>query len=80
MAARVERISLTSPYELICLFKSGTAPHIDNFGIGDTGRYGTNVLRTNFMLRAEWPLVSDGLNRRLGSRPATAKAINQVLG
>lgn len=33
-----------SQHELICVFKSGTAPHIDNFGLGDTGRYRTNVL------------------------------------
>jgi DNA modification methylase len=33
-----------SQHELICVFKNGTAPHIDNFGLGDTGRYRTNIL------------------------------------
>lgn len=33
-----------SQHELICVFKNGTGPHIDNFGLGDTGRYRTNVL------------------------------------
>lgn len=33
-----------SQHELICVFKNGTAPHIDNFGLGDTGRYRTNLL------------------------------------
>lgn len=33
-----------SQHELVCVFKHGTAPHIDNFGLGDTGRYRTNVL------------------------------------
>jgi hypothetical protein len=33
-----------SQHELICVFKNGTAPHIDNFGLRDMGRYRTNVL------------------------------------
>lgn len=33
-----------SRHELIFVFKSGTAKHINNFGLGDTGRYRTNVL------------------------------------
>jgi DNA modification methylase len=32
-----------SKHELILVFKSGTAPHINNFGLGENGRYRTNV-------------------------------------
>jgi len=32
-----------SQHELIFVWKNGTAPHINNFGLGDTGRYRTNV-------------------------------------
>jgi len=32
-----------SKHELIFVFKVGNAPHINNFGLGDTGRYRTNV-------------------------------------
>lgn len=32
-----------SKHELICVFKVGAAPHINSFGLGDTGRYRTNV-------------------------------------
>ena len=32
-----------SKHELVFVFKVGTAPHINNFGLGDTGRYRTNV-------------------------------------
>ena len=32
-----------SKHELIFVFKVGTEPHINNFGLGDTGRYRTNV-------------------------------------
>jgi DNA modification methylase len=32
-----------SKHELIFAFKVGTAPHINNFGLGDGGRYRTNV-------------------------------------
>ena len=32
-----------SQHELIAVFKVGRAPHINNFGLGDTGRYRTNV-------------------------------------
>ena len=32
-----------SKHELIFAFKNGTAKHINNFGLGDTGRYRTNV-------------------------------------
>ena len=32
-----------SQHELIFVWKSGTAPHINNFGLGDTGRYRSNV-------------------------------------
>jgi len=31
-------------HELVCVFKNGTAPHINNFGLGAQGRYRTNVL------------------------------------
>lgn len=32
-----------SQHELIFVFKNGTAKHINNFGLGETGRYRTNV-------------------------------------
>jgi DNA modification methylase len=32
-----------SKHELVCVFKVGDAPHLNNFGLGDTGRYRTNV-------------------------------------
>jgi DNA modification methylase len=32
-----------SKHELIFVFKKGTAPHTNNFGLGDTGRCRTNV-------------------------------------
>jgi len=32
-----------SKHELIFVFKVGTAPHANNFGLGETGRYRTNV-------------------------------------
>lgn len=32
-----------SKYELVFVFKKGTAPHINNFGRGETGRYRSNV-------------------------------------
>jgi DNA modification methylase len=32
-----------SKHEHICVFKVGTAPHTNSFGLGDTGRYRTNV-------------------------------------
>jgi DNA modification methylase len=32
-----------SKHELIFVFKNGTAPHINNFELGQTGRYRTNV-------------------------------------
>lgn len=32
-----------SKYELVFVFKSGPAPHVNNFGLGDSGRYRTNV-------------------------------------
>ena len=32
-----------SQHELVFVFKKGSAPHINNFGLGDTGRYRTNV-------------------------------------
>lgn len=33
-----------SQHELIFVFKNGTEPHFCSFGLGDTGRYRTNVL------------------------------------
>jgi hypothetical protein len=33
-----------SKHELIAVFKTGRAPHINNFGMGAKGRYRTNVL------------------------------------
>lgn len=32
-----------SKFELVFVFKKGTAPHVNNFGLGDSGRYRTNV-------------------------------------
>jgi DNA modification methylase len=32
-----------SKHELVLVFKIGTAPHTNSFGLGDTGRYRTNV-------------------------------------
>lgn len=32
-----------SKHELVFVFKKGSAAHINNFGLGDTGRYRTNV-------------------------------------
>jgi DNA modification methylase len=32
-----------SKHELIFVYKIGTAPHVNTFGLGDTGRYRTNV-------------------------------------
>jgi len=32
-----------SKHELIFVYKHGTAPHVNSFGLGDTGRYRTNV-------------------------------------
>ena len=32
-----------SQHELIFVFKNGTAPHINNFGLGERGRYRTNL-------------------------------------
>lgn len=32
-----------SKHELVFAFKSGEAPHVNSFGLGDTGRYRTNV-------------------------------------
>lgn len=32
-----------SKHELVFVFKVGTAPHINSFGLGETGRYRTNV-------------------------------------
>jgi DNA modification methylase len=32
-----------SKHELVFAYKVGTAPHINSFGLGDTGRYRTNV-------------------------------------
>jgi DNA modification methylase len=32
-----------SKHELVLIFKVGTAPHVNNFGLGGSGRYRTNV-------------------------------------
>jgi DNA modification methylase len=32
-----------SKHELVFVFKSGNGPHVNNFGLGETGRYRTNV-------------------------------------
>jgi DNA modification methylase len=33
-----------SQHELIAIFKKGSSPHINNFGLGSSGRFRTNVL------------------------------------
>lgn len=33
-----------SKHELVAVFKNGASPHINNFGLGASGRYRTNVL------------------------------------
>jgi DNA modification methylase len=55
-----------SKHELILVFKIGSAAHINTFGLGDTGRYRTNVW--------DYPGVSSfGANRQeeLGMHPTT---------
>lgn len=37
-----------SRHELIFVFKSGRAKHVNNFGLGDAGRYRTNVWEVGF--------------------------------
>lgn len=32
-----------SQHELVFMWKNGTAPHVNNFGLGETGRYRSNV-------------------------------------
>jgi DNA modification methylase len=32
-----------SKHELVCVFKVGDAPHVNSFGLGESGRYRTNV-------------------------------------
>ena len=32
-----------SKHELVFVWKVGTAPHVNSFGLGDTGRYRTNI-------------------------------------
>jgi len=39
----VHCVDYRSKHELIFAFKVGTAPHANNFGLGETGRYRTNV-------------------------------------
>jgi DNA modification methylase len=34
-----------SQHEVVYVFKVGTAPHVNNFGLGERGRYRTNVWR-----------------------------------
>src|SRR3546814_11359075 len=57
-----------SQHELLFVWKAGTAPHINNFGLGDTGRFRTNVWtcppptnmerrRDEFLQRSEERLV-----------------------
>jgi DNA modification methylase len=45
-----------SKHELIFAFKQGTAPHTNSFGLGDTGRYRTNVW--------DYPGISSMSNKR----------------
>lgn len=45
-----------SQHELVLVFKNGTAPHINNFGLGERGRYRTNI----------WPYA--GVNSLKASR------------
>lgn len=45
-----------SQHELVYVFKAGTAPHINNFNLGEKGRYRTNVWR--------YPGANTGPDRR----------------
>jgi DNA modification methylase len=62
-----------SQHELICIFKSGTAPHINNIALGHNGRNRTNV----------WKYDSAGTKARKGKNafqlPPTVKPVDLVM-
>lgn len=53
-----------SKHELVFVFKKGTAPHTNTFGLGDTGRY-----RTNVWDYAGMNSISAGRDEELGRHP-----------
>ena len=55
-----------SKHELVCVFKVGDAPHTNTFGLGQTGRYRTNVW--------DYPGVSS-----IGSDRAEAQAMHPTV-
>jgi DNA modification methylase len=58
-----------SKHELVFVFKVGTAPHLNTFGLGDTGRYRTNVW--------DYPGISSlgsGRDEALGMHPTVKPA------
>jgi DNA modification methylase len=60
-----------SKHELVFVYKIGTAPHTNNFGLGDTGRYRTNVW--------DYPGVSSlGSSREDHARHPTPKPVALV--
>lgn len=60
-----------SKHELVFVYKIGTAPHTNNFGLGDTGRYRTNVW--------DYPGVSSlGTSREDHARHPTPKPVALV--
>jgi hypothetical protein len=60
-----------SRHELIFAFKSGTAPHINSFELGQHGRYRTNVWQYRGMnsLSASLRRSSRGHSKTTDSRP-----------
>jgi DNA modification methylase len=44
-----------SQHELIFVLKNGTASHINNFGLGENGRYRTNVWEYPMVRANDWP-------------------------
>src|SRR5215470_17823008 len=63
-----------SQHELICIYKNGTARHINNFGLGESGRYRTNVWH-----HAGVNTLRPGRNAELSMHP-TPKPVALVMG
>jgi hypothetical protein len=59
-----------SKHELVYVFKKGTAPHINNFELGQHGRYRTNVW--------EYPGVNSGKGRELLALHPTVKPVSLI--
>ncbi len=58
-----------SRHELVLVFKVGTAPHTNTFGLGETGRYRTNVW--------DYARISSTRNDEVGNHP-TPKPVAMV--